>query len=263
MAGSTGWGIALEAIGNLGEGISGVIGSNQIAETQNHAIDTATATSNKYYNEAKGYQQPYADMGLADTQKLNQQVNNGDFIDKSQFQFSQNDPGYQYQLAQGNQAVQQNAASMGQMFSGATMKALSKYGNNMANQSYQQAYSRYQDQRNFNQTNLNNRYLQMNNLSNMGINANNNLTTMTTNQGQTLAGLDLARGNVNAQRVASNVGNTQGVFKSIADVGGGMAGSQSGSAATGGAPGQYNTGMGGQQGVDMNTIGGYSSSNMG
>jgi hypothetical protein len=253
MDGLTGWGIALEAIGNLGEGIAGVVGSNQIAGIQNRAIDSATATSNKYYTEAKGYQQPYADIGMRNTQKMDEMVNAGDFKDQSKFQFSQNDPGYQYQLTQGNQAVQQNAASMGQMFSGATMRALAKYGNNMANQTYQQAYGRYQDQRNFNQDNLNNQYLQMNGLSNMGINANNNLTGMTTAQGHTMAGLDLSRGNVNAQRVASNVGNTQGVFKSIADVGGGLAGSSSGSAATGGAQGQYNTGMGG---TNMSNIGG-------
>ena len=70
MDGYTGWGIALEAIGNLGEGIAGVVGSNQIAGIQNRAIDSATATSNKYYTEATGYQQPYADIGMRKTQKM-------------------------------------------------------------------------------------------------------------------------------------------------------------------------------------------------
>jgi hypothetical protein len=253
MSAQTGWGIALQAIGNLGEGISGVIGSNQIANTQTNAIDTARNTYNKYYDQAKGIQQPYADMGMKNTQSLDQMVNNGDFQDKSKFNFQQ-DPGYQYQLSSGNQAIQQNAGALGSLFSGATMKALTKYGSNLANQQYQAAYGRYVDQRNFNQTNLTNNYSQRNNLSNMGIQANKNLTDMTLGAGNENSAFDLARGNVNAQRIASNVGNTQGVFKSISDVGGGLVGSDTGGGMGGmGGMGGGGGQSGGQSGSQYNT----------
>jgi hypothetical protein len=250
MAGTSGWGIALQAIGNLGEGIAGIIGGNQVAATQGRAMDRAQEEYNKYYGEAKGYQDPYSKMGMENTKKMNDMVNQDAFTDKEKFNFQQ-DPGYQNQLAQGNQSIQQNAGTMGNLFSGATMKALTKYGSNLANQQYQQAYGRYVDQRNFNQQNLNNQYGRYNNLSNMGINAANNLTNLTSEAGTQNAGFELGRGNIQAQRINTAVGNTQGVFKSIADVGGGMSGmggGQDSGGGGGGGMGGYNTGLGGQGG---------------
>jgi hypothetical protein len=53
-----------------------------------------------------------------------------------------NDPGYAFRLAQGNQAIQRAAAAGGGAFSGGTLKALSRYGQDYASNEYQNVYNR-------------------------------------------------------------------------------------------------------------------------
>ena len=53
-----------------------------------------------------------------------------------------NDPGYQFRLAQGNQAIQRAAAAGGGAFSGGTLKALSRYGQDYASNEYSNVYNR-------------------------------------------------------------------------------------------------------------------------
>jgi hypothetical protein len=54
----------------------------------------------------------------------------------------QNDPGYQFNLAQGQQGLDRAAAAGGGLFSGAALKAASQYNQDFANNYYNQAYSR-------------------------------------------------------------------------------------------------------------------------
>lgn len=63
------------------------------------------------------------------------------------------DPSYQFSLDQGKKSIQASAAAGGGLYSGATMKALSTYGQNTAASQYQTAYDRY----NQNQSTLFNR----------------------------------------------------------------------------------------------------------
>ena len=53
-----------------------------------------------------------------------------------------NDPGYQFRLAQGDQAIQRAAAAGGGAFSGGTLKALSRYGQDYASNEYSNVYNR-------------------------------------------------------------------------------------------------------------------------
>lgn len=55
----------------------------------------------------------------------------------------QADPGYQFRLDQGNKSVEQSAAARGSQLSGATMKALQKYGQGVASDEYGNAYNRF------------------------------------------------------------------------------------------------------------------------
>jgi hypothetical protein len=63
------------------------------------------------------------------------------------------DPGYQFQLAEGEQAANRAAAARGGFNSGRTLKELMRYGQGLANTTYQDAYNRY----NTDQSNLYNR----------------------------------------------------------------------------------------------------------
>jgi hypothetical protein len=54
----------------------------------------------------------------------------------------QNDPGYQFNLQQGQQGLDRKAAASGGLFSGAALKDASQYNQDFANNYYQQAYGR-------------------------------------------------------------------------------------------------------------------------
>lgn len=101
----------------------------------------------------------------------------------------QNDPGYQFRLAQGQQALQNSAAARGGLLSGGTAKALTDYNQNAASGEYGNVYNRALQNYNTNyntftndQTNLFNRLMALqsggqvsaNNLSASGITAANN-----------------------------------------------------------------------------------------
>lgn len=52
------------------------------------------------------------------------------------------DPGYQFRLGQGSQALERSAAAKGQLFSGATGKAMTEYGQEYATSEYDKALAR-------------------------------------------------------------------------------------------------------------------------
>lgn len=55
----------------------------------------------------------------------------------------QADPGYQFRLDEGNKGIERSAAARGGQLSGATMKALARFGQDTASNEYQNAYNRF------------------------------------------------------------------------------------------------------------------------
>ena len=69
----------------------------------------------------------------------------------------QNDPGYQFRLAQGMKAIQQSAAARGGLLTGGTAKALNDYAQGQASDEYQNVYNRAYNTFETNQANRFNR----------------------------------------------------------------------------------------------------------
>ena len=104
----------------------------------------------------------------------------------------QNDPGYQFRLQQGQQALERSAAAKGDLLGGATGKALGEFGQNYASNEYNNVYNRALQQ-----------YQQQYNIfSNNQANAFNRLADVA-GIGQTTAGQLNAAGG----QAAGNVGN--------------------------------------------------------
>lgn len=61
---------------------------------------------------------------------------------KFDFQFSQDDPSYQFRLQEGQKALERSAAARGILQTGGTAKALARYGQDAASQEYQSAFNR-------------------------------------------------------------------------------------------------------------------------
>lgn len=60
-----------------------------------------------------------------------------------------NDEGYQHRLKEGTDALENSAAARGQLFSGATLKDITKFAQGEASQEYDKAYQRYDARRKF------------------------------------------------------------------------------------------------------------------
>ena len=60
----------------------------------------------------------------------------------------QEDPGYQFRLDEGQKAIERSAAARGQYYDPSTVKALNDYNGNQANQTYGDAYNRYNNDQN-------------------------------------------------------------------------------------------------------------------
>jgi hypothetical protein len=128
-------------IGNSIKGISsnftgGMIGgSGQNANTRAYqaqagAADRANAVLGNAYTEQKGYLNPYLDVGK---QALGNLTNPN---------FMPQDPSYNFRMQEGQKAINAGLASRGLGSSGSALRALTKYGQDLASQEYGNAFNR-------------------------------------------------------------------------------------------------------------------------
>ena len=152
--------------------IGAITGSNSQAKAaksaanlQYQASKEATQVQKDMYDQTRKDLMPYADAGKNSLSQLMGQMGpNGYFNETYTGQDLYDDPSYQFRLERGLDAVQSGAAAQGGLLSGATLKALQGYGQDMASQEYQNAYNRF----NADQTN---RYNRLSNIVGLGQNA--------------------------------------------------------------------------------------------
>jgi len=101
------------------------MGAIQVAENQNNQNIAAFS--------------PYARQGGQAFQSLGDLMGlNGQSASATALNNYRTSPGYDFQMQQGTNAIQNSAAARGGLNSGATMKALQGYGQNLADQDFQQ-----------------------------------------------------------------------------------------------------------------------------
>lgn len=98
----------------------------QAANTQLAGQTNATNALTAMYSQSRADAAPYRAAGNAALGVMTPYVTGG----------FQADPGYQFRLQQGAQAVNNSAAARGMLGSGATLKALQDYGQGQASQEY-------------------------------------------------------------------------------------------------------------------------------
>jgi hypothetical protein len=120
--------------------------------------------------------------GGADYGKYGRDFSMSDFV---------TDPGYNFRLTEGQQAIDRSAAARGGTQSGAALKAATRYGQDMGSQEYGKAYDRYN-------INRSNQLAPLDRLATMGANASTNSATAAGNYGSS------------GGRLLSDTGVTQG-----------------------------------------------------
>lgn len=102
---------------------------------QTQGMNNANTVLNRSYHDQWNLYEPWRQEGTKALQSL--AGGSGEMMRNWQ-----QDPGYQFQLQQGNTAINNAAAARGMGNSGATLKALTAYGQNMASQEYDKIYNR-------------------------------------------------------------------------------------------------------------------------
>lgn len=115
------------------------------ANTQANAANNASGMQWNMYQQQRADQAPWREAGQ---NALGQIQNNMGYYNQpfTQSQFQQ-DPGYQFDLQQGQQALQRSAAAKGGLVGGQAMTALSDYSQNQASNEYSNAYNRFNTDR--------------------------------------------------------------------------------------------------------------------
>jgi hypothetical protein len=82
---------------------------------------------------------PFREAGV---NALNKLVPLTDYQNFGMDQF-QADPGYAFRMSEGMKGLERSAAARGGLLSGATLKGIQRYGQDLASQEYQNAFNRY------------------------------------------------------------------------------------------------------------------------
>jgi hypothetical protein len=154
------------------------------------------------FNKQVELQAPWQKAGEEALNKLIPLASNYTPFGTTQFQ---QDPGYAFRLSEGMKALDRTAAARGGLLSGATLKGAQRYGQDMASQEYQNAFNRYQIERN---AQLN----PLQSLAGVGQSATNTLTGAAGQMGQNLAA---GYGNVANARASGYVGGTNALTSAL------------------------------------------------
>jgi hypothetical protein len=148
----------------------------------------------EFYGKGVGFQEPYTTTGAAAINQLSQLYGPGGvYTQQPTYDELSLDPGYNFRIQQGQQAMLNAARGGGLAGSGAALKAATRYGAGEASQEYNNAYSRFMANRlavtqglqNIAGTGANAAQISSNLAGQTGA----NLGTMASNTGNTIAGL--------------------------------------------------------------------------
>ena len=107
-------------------------------------INSDADLQRQMYYEGVARQQPWLEAGQIALNKLVPEATNYQNFGMEQFK---QDPGYAFRMSEGMKALENSAAARGGLLSGATMKGIQRYGQDMASQEYMNAFNRYQVER--------------------------------------------------------------------------------------------------------------------
>jgi hypothetical protein len=128
----------------VGSSLIGANAASSAARTQANAANRAADISNEQYQQTRQDQMPWMQAGQRALGKLEAA---SDYTPFGMGQFTQ-DPGYAFRLKEGQRALDASAAARGGLISGNALRAAQGYGQEMGSQEYQNAFNRYQIERN-------------------------------------------------------------------------------------------------------------------
>lgn len=172
-------------------------------KAQENAANKASDTTMAMYEQNREDQAPWRDAGVKSLAELQYQLGLGDRTpgehlgeygslsrDFTLSDFNR-DPGYQFRMDEGRKAIENSAAARGGLLSGTTLKAISKYGQDVASNEYGNAYNRFNND-------MTSRFNRLSTLSGVGQTATNQVGAYGQNAANQVANNQLSVGNARA-----------------------------------------------------------------
>jgi hypothetical protein len=192
------------------------------AGTSAAASDRASDVQREMFERNVELNAPFREAGI---NALNKLVPLTEYQNFGMDQFQQ-DPGYAFRMSEGMKGLERSAAARGGLLSGATLKGIQRYGQDMASQEYQNAFNRYGIERD-------RRLGPLQSLAGVGQTTSQQLGSAGTQFANTMGNIGMNQANVmgNAQMArASAYGNT---LNQLANIGGRYLGGSGGGTASG------------------------------
>lgn len=196
--------------------------------------DDAANRAREYAARAFEDEQNRVAAQQTEMERLRQSGDFGSLTRKFSMQDFEQDPGYAFRRDQGMQQIQRSAAAQGGLLSGAALKGIQRFGQDLASQEYQNAFNRFL-------SNQNNQFNRLASLAGVGQTANNALQTAGGNYANAVANINqnnamnqgnaaLAQGNARASGylgAANALSGAAGMYGSMGGFGGGAGASSS------------------------------------
>lgn len=139
--------------------LSGIIGSragDKAAEAQRQAAASQAAAQQAMFERQVQLQEPFRQGGLTAQNQLMRLLGLGGDTTAADYGMAaqpfgmeqfEADPGYAFRMSEGMKALERSAAARGGMLSGGAMRGVTRFGQDLASQEYQNAFNRYQIER--------------------------------------------------------------------------------------------------------------------
>ena len=176
-----------------GAAITAIISSNSAsdaANTQAGAANNATATQWAEFQQQQQNQAPWQAAGAGALGQLSSMSQQTPSFTQNDFEHNQ-DPAYQFDLSQGQQAIQRSAAAQGSLMSGGTLKDLTNYSQGQASNEYGNAYNRFM-------TNQNTQFNRLASVAGLGQTANAQMGASGMNMANNVGNIGMSAGNAQA-----------------------------------------------------------------
>ena len=155
MALTTGMAIAagISAVSSLAGGAIAGGAAKKASRAQVQASRDADAAQQRMFAEQNRLQEPFRQGGLTAQNEIMQLLGIGG--DKAAAGYGslgksfgmsdfEQDPGYEFRKSEGMKALDRSAAARSMLQSGATLKGITRFGQGLASEEYQNAFNRYQ-----------------------------------------------------------------------------------------------------------------------
>jgi hypothetical protein len=131
----------------LGGALIGARASKKGAASQAAAARDATAAQERMYDQTRADQAPMRQLGYGAVNELQKLLQSGELTKAFTPGDITNETGYQFGLQQGQRGLDSSAAARGMGLSGAALKAASRFNSDYATTRYNDAFNRFQTER--------------------------------------------------------------------------------------------------------------------